>query len=64
MVYTGMSLGFRVHFHHFWYMDGWVSVTDPMRQICKIECRPYLGKLAKKAPFAQFPRDPHQQTQH
>ena len=27
--------GFEVHF---WYIDGWVFVTDTMRPICKIGC--------------------------
>ena len=46
--YTGMLKGFEVHFRKFWYIDGWVIVTYPMRPICKIGC--ILKKLAKKAP--------------
>ena len=46
--YTGMLKGFEVHFRKFWYMDGWVIVTYPMRPICKIGC--ILENLAKKAP--------------
>ena len=34
--------------HEIWYNDEWVSVTDPMRPICKIGCT--LGNFAKKAP--------------
>ncbi len=32
-------------FRHFWYIDGWVSLPDP---ICKIGC--ILENKAKKAP--------------
>ena len=46
--YTGMLKGFEVHFRKFWYIDGWVIVTYPMRPICKIGC--ILENLAKKAP--------------
>ena len=46
--YTGMFKGFEVHFRKFWYIDGWVIVTYPMRPICKIGC--ILENLAKKAP--------------
>ena len=46
--YTGMLKGFEVHFRKFWYIDGWVIVTYPMRPICTIEC--ILKNLAKKAP--------------
>ncbi len=37
-VYTGlrMCLPFGVYLHEIWYIDGWVSVTDPMHPICKI----------------------------
>ena len=48
LVYTYMCLPFGVNFHEIWYIDGWVSVTDPMRPICKIGC--ILGNYAKKAP--------------
>ena len=35
--YTGLRKGLRMFFlAHFWYIDGWVSVTDPMHPICKI----------------------------
>ena len=44
--YTGMLKGFEVHFRKFWYIDGWVIVTYPMRLICKIGC--ILENLAKK----------------
>ena len=43
--YTGMLKGFEVHFRKFWYIDGWVIVTYPMRPIWCI-----LENLAKKAP--------------
>ena len=43
-----MLKGFEVHFRKFWYIDGWVIVTYPMRPICKIGC--ILENLAKKAP--------------
>ena len=46
--YTGMLKGFEVHFRMFWYIDGWVIVTYPMRPICKVGC--ILENLAKKAP--------------
>ena len=46
--YTGMLKGVEVHFRKFWYIDGWVIVTYPMRPICKIGC--ILENLAKKAP--------------
>ena len=42
-----MLKGFEVHFCKFWYIDGWVIVTYPMRPICKIEC--ILENLAKKS---------------
>ena len=45
--YTGMLKGFEVHFRKFWYIDGWVIVTYPMRPICKIGC--FLENLAKKS---------------
>ncbi len=38
--YTGMLKGFSVLFHHFWYIDDWVSVQDPMSPICKIPLPP------------------------
>ena len=44
--YTGMLKGFEVHFHKFWYIDGWVIVTYPMQPICKIGC--ILENLAKQ----------------
>ena len=47
--YTGMLKGFEVHFRKFWYIDGWVIVTYPMRPICKIGC--ILENLAKKHPI-------------
>ena len=31
--YTYMCLPFGVYFHEIWYIDGWVSVTDPMHPI-------------------------------
>ena len=34
--YTGMLKGFDVHFREFWYIDGWVIVTYPMRPIFKL----------------------------
>ena len=43
-----MLKGFEVHFRKFWYIDGWIIVTYPMRPICKIGC--ILENLAKKAP--------------
>ena len=43
-----MLKGFEVHFRKFWYIDGWVIITYPMRPICKIGC--ILENLAKKAP--------------
>ena len=46
--YTGMSHGLGVHFHHFGYLNGWVSVTAPMRPIFKIGC--IWENVAKKAP--------------
>ena len=46
--YTGILKGFEVHFRKFWYIDGWVIATHPMRPICKIGC--ILENLAKKAP--------------
>ncbi len=36
----------RVLFRHFWYIDGWVSVPDPMRPIRKSA----FWKLTKKGP--------------
>ena len=47
--FTGMLKGFEVHFRKFWYIDGWVIVTYPMRLICKIGCN--LENLAKKHPI-------------
>jgi len=47
-LYTWTCHGFGVPYQHFWYMDGWVSVTDPMRPICQIGC--ILEKLGKIAP--------------
>ena len=46
--YTGMLKGFEVHFRKFWYIDGWVIVTYPMRPICKIGY--IFENLAKEAP--------------
>ena len=43
-----MSHGLGVHFHHFGYLNGWVSVTAPMRPIFKIGC--IWENVAKKAP--------------
>ena len=51
--YTGMLKGFEVHFRKFWYIDGWVIVTYPMRPICKIGN--ILENLAKKS--TQFAPD-------
>ena len=45
---SGMRKVFKVVFHNLWYIDGWVSVPDPIRPICKIGC--ILENLAKKAP--------------
>ena len=47
MVY-GDAQSFLVVFHNFWYINGWVSVPDLIRPICKIGC--ILENLAKKAP--------------
>ena len=52
--YIGMLKGFEVHFRKFWYIDGWVIVTYPMRPICKIGC--ILENLAKRAPNLLFCR--------
>ena len=46
-----MCLPFGVYFHEIWYIHGWVSVTDPMRQICKIGC--ILGNLVKLGVFCR-----------
>ena len=48
--YTGMLKGFEVHFRKFWYIDGWVIVTYPMRPICKIGG--IFENLAKEHRFA------------
>ena len=45
--HTGMLKGFEVHFRKFWYIDGWVIVTYPMRPICK--SGRILENLAKNA---------------
>ena len=48
--YTGMrKLSFLVVFHNFWYINGWVSVPDLIRPICKIGC--IWENLAKKHPI-------------
>ena len=33
--HMGLFKGFRVLFRHFWNINGWVSIPDPMHPICK-----------------------------
>ncbi len=46
-----MCMPFGVYFHGIWHIDGWVSISAPMRPVCKIECWPVLENFARRAPL-------------